>query len=525
MKGPLLLLQTTAALRSSYFQLLNTPNGGKNGKPSQTLVDASGAYIALAEQLCIELPVYLKQLDHGFALIITQVARWQQKWWNEVAGAWSDLWKALGVGPGGRKSYKVRRNRERARKKSYKAAEEAGPPPEPGEYGCDAEETIAIWWERWEEIGAILAGYGISSGDAMIHAKEMKKSFALRSSSRVGFTTDTEFSDLQDEYEHVAGQPVNNALNSFLPEVSPSGNKKQKTLKHSPSAGQLRNLQDDPTSTMGSVAGQAANTLGGGMLFGFGKRKNGQKDKEKAGEKEKGTKSKVKTQETIRKRTDPVIPTHIKNNDEFAVVKAEPEGLPESLPRRTSLKKRNMGESSKRDVDTSSVRNGKAQRSSEPPALRERITSVSAPSVRSLPPSSTETPSVRRQLSVSSQVPYTRLPPAKEELIDDEWVRPPTMEDLLVAPTRFTCTVVANYKPSLPPYAGFDWLDLEVRQNVDIIVEAGPPVAHPEVKPVVDDGEDMLLIARRFREDIRGYRVEVGWVWASFIIPVQDEGQ
>lgn len=452
-------------------------------------------------------------------MIITQVARWQQKWWNEVAGAWSDLWRALGVGPGDRKSYKVRRNRERARKKGYKAAEEAGPPPEPGEYGCDAQETIAIWWERWEEIGAILAGFGISSGTTMFRAKEMKNNFALlRSSSRIGFGTDTECSDLQDEYEHVGSPPVSSALSSFLPEVSPIGNKKLKTLKHSPSAGQLRDLPND-TVSMGSTVGQATNTPGGGRLFAFGKRKNGQKDKEKAGEKERGTKSKDRPQGTIRRRTEPTVPTRNKSNEEPTVVTAEPEALPESLPRRRSYKKSAISESSKRDGDTSSVRNGKVQRSSEPPAPRERITS-GTPSVRSLPPSSSQTPSVRRQPSTSS---HTKLPPAKEEVLDDEWVRPPTMEDLIVAPTRFICTVVAKYKPSLPPYAGFDWLDLEIGQHVDIVVEAGPPSAHPGVKPVVDDGEDMLLIARRYRQDIRGYRVEVGWVWASFIIPV--EGQ
>ena len=524
MKGPLLLLQTAATLRSSYVQLLNTPYGGKNGKPPQTLVDASGAYIALAEQLCIELPVYLKQLDHGFALIITQVARWQQKWWNEVAGAWSDLWRALGVGPGDRKSYKVRRNRERARKKGFKACEEAGPPPEPGEYGCDAQETSAIWWERWEEIGAMLAEYDISSGATIIRAKEMKKNFALlRSSSRLGTGTDTEFSDLQSEYEHVGSPPVSSALNSFLPEVSPNGNKKPKKLKHSPSAGQLRSLSNDAFS-ISSTTGQATNTVGGSTLFGFGRRKSGPKDKEKAGDKEKGIKSKDKAPETVRRRTEPTIPTRNKSRDEPVFVTAEPEALPESLPRRASLKKKTTSESSKRDGDTSSVRNGKTQRTSEPLAPRERITSVT-PSVRSLPPSSSLAPSVRRQPSTSSQVPSTKLPTANEELIDDEWVRPPTMEDLIVAPTRFICAVVANYKPSLPPYAGFDWLDLEVNQKVDIVVEAGPPAAHPEIKPVVDDGEDMLLIARRYRSDIRGYRVEVGWVWASFIVPVQDEGQ
>lgn len=524
MNGPLLLLQTAATLRSSYVQLLNGPYGGKNGKPPQSLVDASGAYIALAEQLCIELPVYLKQLDHGFALIITQVARWQQKWWNEVAGAWGDLWRALGVGPGDRKSYKVRRNRERARKKGYKAAEEAGPPPEPGEYGCDAQETSAIWWERWEEIGAMLAAYDISSGATIVRAKEMKKTFALhRSSSRVGVGTDTEFSDLQDEYEHVGSTPINNTLNSFLPEVSPNGNKKPKKLKHSPSAGQLRSLSND-TVSMSSTAGQTTNTLGGSMLFGFGKRKGGQKDKEKAGEKEKGTKSKDKAQEATLRRTGPTMLAYNKSSEEPAVLTAEPEALPEPVRRRASLKKKTTSESSKRDGDTSSVRNGKTQRSSEPPVPRERITSVT-PSVRSLPPSSSLTPSVRRQSSTSSQVPSTKLSTANEELIDDEWVRPPTMKDLIVAPTRFICSVVANYKPSLPPYAGFDWLDLEVGQQVDIVVEAGPPAVHPEIKPVVDDGEDMLLIARRYGPDIRGYRVEVGWVWASFIVPVQDEGQ
>jgi hypothetical protein len=76
------------------------------------------------------------------------------------------------------------------------------------------------------------------------------------------------------------------------------------------------------------------------MLFGFGKRKNGQKDKEKAGEKERGTKSKDKAQETIRRRTEPTMPTRNKSSEEPAVVTAEPEALPEPLPRRASLKKK-----------------------------------------------------------------------------------------------------------------------------------------------------------------------------------------
>jgi len=215
MKGPLLLLQTAATLRLSYVRL-NGLYGGKNGKPPQSLVDASGAYIALAEQLCTELPIYLKHLDHGFALVITQVAHSQREWWNEVAGEWSDLWKVLEVGPGDRKSYKVRRNRERARKRGYKAVEDVGPPPEPGEYGSDARETIAIWWHRWEEIDSMIAGFDITSGAAMIQAKVMKKNLTLlRSSSRFG--TGTELSDLfQDEYEDF-GRPVSSTLNSFLP--------------------------------------------------------------------------------------------------------------------------------------------------------------------------------------------------------------------------------------------------------------------------------------------------------------------
>lgn len=107
-----------------------------------------------------------------------------------------------------------------------------------------------------------------------------------------------------------------------------------------------------------------------------------------------------------------------------------------------------------------------------------------------------------------------------------EWVRPPIIEDLIVAPAEYNTVVVASYKPSLPPYAGLDWLDLEVGQRLDVVVDAGPPAAHPEINPVVDDGVDTLFIARRrYREHNHGYSVEVGWVWASYIFPEEDEDQ
>ena len=56
-------------------------------------------------------------------------------------------------------------------------------------------------------------------------------------------------------------------------------------------------------------------------------------------------------------------------------------------------------------------------------------------------------------------------------------------------------------------------LRLQVGDVVDVLFEAGHPAQHRDLPIYVDDGDDTLLLAR----DEQG---EVGWVLASFVLPI-----
>jgi hypothetical protein len=171
MKGPTLLLNTAASLRTVHNQLMNTPYTGKNSKPSPQLVEGSKTYLALMQQLRTDLPVYVRHLDRMFGFVIMQVAKWQERWYREVGHAWGDLWNALEVGPGSRKEYRTRRHKELSKRKKHREPSqttgEAYEDERRGAYGCNGNETAAIWWDRWEEVNLAIAALGVPSGAAL----------------------------------------------------------------------------------------------------------------------------------------------------------------------------------------------------------------------------------------------------------------------------------------------------------------------------------------------------------------------
>jgi hypothetical protein len=169
MKGPTLLLNTAASLRTVHNQLMNTPYTSKRNRPSPQIVEGSKTYLALMRQLRTDLPVYVRHLDKMYGIVILQVAKWQERWYREVGKAWGALWKLLEVGPGNRKEYRVRRSNEIADKKKSgkKTDSKEYDDPRRGAYGCSGDETVAIWWDRWEEVNSAVSALGVSSGAAL----------------------------------------------------------------------------------------------------------------------------------------------------------------------------------------------------------------------------------------------------------------------------------------------------------------------------------------------------------------------
>jgi hypothetical protein len=127
-KRPTLLLDTLHALEPHHFASLQHISA--KGRPPPALNDASTAYVALRSQLYAELPAYLKLLNAGVTLCISQVAKWQVGLWRDVRARWSELWDALRV---------------------------------EGEMNAGSEETERVWHARWEEAARDLRALTIIS--------------------------------------------------------------------------------------------------------------------------------------------------------------------------------------------------------------------------------------------------------------------------------------------------------------------------------------------------------------------------
>lgn len=87
------------------------------------------------------------------------------------------------------------------------------------------------------------------------------------------------------------------------------------------------------------------------------------------------------------------------------------------------------------------------------------------------------------------------------------------------APILFTCTAVANFDAGGFRYAGLPFLELEIGDVVNIVKDCGRPAQHPDLKPVVSDGIDTLFIGKRVPDG--GDSPEIGWLWASFVMPLE----
>ena len=183
MKGPTLLLNTAASLRTVHNQMMNTPYISKTNRPTPQMIEGSKTYLALMQQLRTDLPVFVRHLDRMFGHVILQVAKWQERWYREVGHAWGDLWAALEVGPGSRREYRAKRHKELMNKKSSKPPEPESSDQRRGGYGCSGDETTTIWWDRWEEVNLAIAALGVPSGGALQGVRSLQGLMKIPDSS------------------------------------------------------------------------------------------------------------------------------------------------------------------------------------------------------------------------------------------------------------------------------------------------------------------------------------------------------
>jgi hypothetical protein len=89
------------------------------------------------------------------------------------------------------------------------------------------------------------------------------------------------------------------------------------------------------------------------------------------------------------------------------------------------------------------------------------------------------------------------------------------------APILFTCSAVADFPRNNIEYAGLPFLTLRIGDVINIIKDAGRPSKHPQLVPVVRDGVDTLFMGKRVPDAGETGTSEVGWLWASFVIPIE----
>lgn len=89
------------------------------------------------------------------------------------------------------------------------------------------------------------------------------------------------------------------------------------------------------------------------------------------------------------------------------------------------------------------------------------------------------------------------------------------------APILFTCSAVADFPSKNIEYAGLPFLTLRIGDVINIIKDAGRPSKHPQLTPVVSDGVDTLFIGKKVPDAGETSGSEVGWLWASFVMPIE----
>ncbi|KAK0210815.1 Dbl homology domain-containing protein [Desarmillaria ectypa] len=115
---PLHLVETLQnTLLPLHTHLMNMPVSHKN-RPSAELLKASADYVALRGKLVEELPLFVDKADRVLCGCVFRLARAEQEYWKQVNAGWRELWDMLSVEPGN---------------------------------------TVKIWWERWEEVDAVLS--------------------------------------------------------------------------------------------------------------------------------------------------------------------------------------------------------------------------------------------------------------------------------------------------------------------------------------------------------------------------------
>ena len=612
MRGPTLLLNTAASLRTVHNQLMNTPYTSKTSRPSPQVVEGSKTYLALMQQLKTDLPVYVRHLDRMFGFVVLEVAKWQERWYREVGQGWSDLWAALDVGPGSRKEYRARRHKELSAKKRAPR----NPHPEDnaeselqqrGAYGCNGEETAAIWWDRWEGVNLAIKALGVPSGAALQGVKSLQGlikhppapvagvHYPLEAPSpprNAPFSRQPIHEGTEDEEEDVFSPPGYypvspssadrrvsryapsrdststqeissptqlHPLDSLLPAVgyNPPHSSLILTVKQvSPGAGRKERSPKNKTVTFPASLGSSSMSPGevhdhpapgrvnkheGGPTNGHRNRARSEEHLPNRDERPSAVRSTSHAEASTSTSSSKV---HPKSTSSFRKRLSDATWFGDGSKKPDKAGKTGLELDPEEPEAALATTHAREEREADLISIGQRSSFISGEDALGRRPSHASLAELHRPRKVStnkgsgssgtrprrigsvSSRPRASVDGPRNVVSEYGRALVPTLDATGPslfgddAPIMFTCTAVAVFTPKDFRYAGLPFLALEIGDLVNIIKDAGRPAQHPALEPAVSDGVDTLFIGRKLPDD-PGAEAEVGWLWASFVMPLE----
>lgn len=454
--APERLLEAMRTLEPLHYGLLNF-NVSKSRPPPQ-LLEASKSYVALRAQLFAELPKYLELLHRGVVACITQFAGWQSEFWYAVREKWGELWDALKV---------------------------------EGEMQGEASETLKVWWSRFAQVEASMAGLNI--------VRPPDKTYKDRDKDRLR-TTRGRGRSFSSTIE--TGSTTSTVIVTTLAALGPihmpvPSSASSQTLVASPSSGKSRVLERK------------------GSNESLRSKKSGKSSKSS----HKHSNSNTSYQQLHLDSHDPVPlgPSSPGLRPPYSRAASMPISLPMPLRKSSSqgrlldphyehpsASSRTLVAGDGREICEEETLRGRISRK---PSMKRRLTdslrppnsstsrnrrSPSLPSVKGLAISPQPSPS---QPSFNASVGYGG-------------------RGVSSIPPMYECHAVHEcHPPEGVSYRGIPFCTIEVGDIFDVLQESGHPSSHPDLPLVLDEGEDCLLLVR----DRTG---EIGWALASFLLPL-----
>ena len=455
--APERLLEAMRTLEPLHYGLLNF-NVSKSRPPAE-LLEASQSYVALRAQLFAELPTYLELLHRGIVAAIMQLAAWQTEFWDAIRQKWSELWDALKV---------------------------------EGEMQGEATETLKVWWSRFAQIEANVAGLNIVRPPDK-RDRDREKSIPRPAQRGRGRSVSGTSMDGPSPAGVVATLA---ALDPVHPHTPSSAS----TLVASPTSSKYRHA-DRKTSTESLRSKHSG--------------KSAKSSRSRPSHKYSNSNASYQPTPSLNSYPHDHNGAHISpTKPEYHRAKSMPISSPMPLRKSSSqgrlLDAQNDSytttpDTSQEHLEEETIRG----RMSRKPSMRRRITDT----LENLRPG-TPIPTSRHLRSPSLPSNSMQHPNINTPEPSPRQASFNTQRNVANIPCMYECRVVHPcYPPQGTQYKDLPFFILEFGNIFDVIREEGHPSKHPELPLVLDDGEDCLLL-------VRNRRGELGWALASFLLPV-----